>query len=308
MSVWLSRCRWREALASRLSFPARGPPDPGTDFKAPGSLTHHRFWHLLEEVFEGFLKAFWRGLEGSFGWPLQKPFRGPLQRLFQTLLGSGGSVAGMKVLKTSTLSPHLRAPNKTFPTLTPQKEIRSSADFHGIFSTFECVYVRSLAELVETKYAEPRSEKMETAIVLRLPPFPVATSWLSKWKPTCWIFQDRDIGVVSAQDCPKSILQNLWQTCAPYLWCTWIITWWEGMTARTGTMTARTGTKNVSFGMPGTQWRPNFNKCKEAMLRAARVCLPASVHACTKDAYICTYIYIFYIICWRVILWTTKRP
>ena len=71
---------------------------------------------------------------------------------------------------------------------------------------------------------------------------------------------------------------------------------YTGMTARTGTMTARTGTKNVSFGMPGTQWRPNFNKSKEAMLRAARVCPPASVYVCTKDAYL----YIL-IICWRVI-------
>ena len=40
------------------------------------------------------------------------------------------------------------------------------------------------------------------------------------------------------------------------------------------------------FGMPGTQWRPNFNKCKEAMLRVARVCSPASV-------YVCVYIYIY---------------
>ena len=38
---------------SRLSFPATGPPDPGTDFEAPRSLTHHRFRHLLE----GFSKS-----------------------------------------------------------------------------------------------------------------------------------------------------------------------------------------------------------------------------------------------------------
>ena len=61
------------------------------------------------------------------------------------------------------------------------------------------------------------------------------------------------------------------------------------MTARTGTMTARTGTKNVSFGMPGTQWRPTFSKCKEAMLRAARVCPPAFVYVYKR----CTYIYIY---------------
>ena len=40
---------------SRLSFPATGPPDPGTDFdfKAPGSLTHHRLRHLLEKFLKG---------------------------------------------------------------------------------------------------------------------------------------------------------------------------------------------------------------------------------------------------------------
>ena len=50
---------------SRLSFPATGPPDPGTDFKAPGSLTHHRFDTFLKgfrRVLEGVLKGFWRVL------------------------------------------------------------------------------------------------------------------------------------------------------------------------------------------------------------------------------------------------------
>ena len=42
----------------RFSFPATGHQDPGTDFKTPGSLTYHRCRHLLERVFEGFLKAF----------------------------------------------------------------------------------------------------------------------------------------------------------------------------------------------------------------------------------------------------------
>ena len=54
-------------------------------------------------------------------------------------------------------------------------------------------------------------------------------------------------------------------------------------------MTARTGTKNVSFGMPGTQRRPNFNAFEEAMLRAAHICTPASVYVCIEDASI--YIY-----------------
>ena len=47
--------RWpvHVALLSRLSFPATGPPGPGTDFKAPGSPTHHRFRHLLEGFSKG---------------------------------------------------------------------------------------------------------------------------------------------------------------------------------------------------------------------------------------------------------------
>ena len=46
------------SLRSRLSFPATGPRDPGTDFKAPGSLTHHRFRHLLKGFLEGVSKGF----------------------------------------------------------------------------------------------------------------------------------------------------------------------------------------------------------------------------------------------------------
>ena len=40
-------------LVLRLSFPATGPLDPGTDFQAPGSLTHRRFRHLLEGCSKG---------------------------------------------------------------------------------------------------------------------------------------------------------------------------------------------------------------------------------------------------------------
>ena len=55
-----------EQLLSRLSFPARGPaplppPHPGTGFKAPGSLTQHRFDTFLKgfrRVLEGVLKGF----------------------------------------------------------------------------------------------------------------------------------------------------------------------------------------------------------------------------------------------------------
>ena len=39
-------------ILSRLSFPAAGPVDPGTDFKAPGSLAQ-RFRHLLEGFSKG---------------------------------------------------------------------------------------------------------------------------------------------------------------------------------------------------------------------------------------------------------------
>ena len=42
------------ALMSRLSFPATGPPHPGTDFLTPGSLTHHRSRHLLGRFLKGF--------------------------------------------------------------------------------------------------------------------------------------------------------------------------------------------------------------------------------------------------------------
>ena len=51
----------KSALMSRLSFLATEPPDPGTDSQAPGSLTHHRFRHLLEgfrRLFEGVLNGF----------------------------------------------------------------------------------------------------------------------------------------------------------------------------------------------------------------------------------------------------------
>ena len=53
----VEKCTWKILqhknldLSSRLSF--TGLPDPGTDFKAPGSLTHHRFRHFLEEFSKG---------------------------------------------------------------------------------------------------------------------------------------------------------------------------------------------------------------------------------------------------------------
>ena len=48
-------CRHRLRFLDTLihDFPATGPPDPRTDFKAPGSLAYHRFRDLLEELSKG---------------------------------------------------------------------------------------------------------------------------------------------------------------------------------------------------------------------------------------------------------------
>ena len=45
---------------SKLSFPATGPPDSGTDFKTPGSP------NIID--FDTFLKGFSRVLEGVLKW------------------------------------------------------------------------------------------------------------------------------------------------------------------------------------------------------------------------------------------------
>ena len=108
--LWPLELWGRESRDSRLSFPATGPPDPGTDFKAPRSLTHHRFRHLLE----GLSKGSWRRFEGVWKGPrltpsktFQKTFRDPFRDPFWhpsvTLMGSRGSVAGMKVLRRDDL-------------------------------------------------------------------------------------------------------------------------------------------------------------------------------------------------------------
>ena len=87
-------------VMSGLSFPATGPPDPGTDFKSPGKSNASSISTPSWRVFKGFLKAFWRGFEGSSGWPLHKPsktlqdafrnpFRDPFKNPSETLLGSG---------------------------------------------------------------------------------------------------------------------------------------------------------------------------------------------------------------------------
>ena len=72
---------------SRLSCPVTGPPEPGTDFQAPGSLKHHRFRRLLERFSAGSWRRFEGGFEGSFRWDrcedpphtLQRPLQRPLQ-------------------------------------------------------------------------------------------------------------------------------------------------------------------------------------------------------------------------------------
>ena len=43
----------RANRATKLALPATRPPDPGTDYKDPVSLTHHRFRHLLEGFSKG---------------------------------------------------------------------------------------------------------------------------------------------------------------------------------------------------------------------------------------------------------------
>ena len=51
---------FKEVSVFKVSYSATGPPAPGTDFKAPASLKHHRFRHLLEgfrRVLEGVLKG-----------------------------------------------------------------------------------------------------------------------------------------------------------------------------------------------------------------------------------------------------------
>ena len=60
-------------LQSRLSFPATGPPDPGTDVQAPGSVMHHRFRHLLQR----FSKDSGRRLKGPSADPFKNPSETP---------------------------------------------------------------------------------------------------------------------------------------------------------------------------------------------------------------------------------------
>ena len=75
-------------LASRLSFPATGPPDTGrvSEGFQKGSL-------------KGFRRGLWRVLEGVSRGPLQKPFREPSETPSETLPVSGGPVAGNESLE-----------------------------------------------------------------------------------------------------------------------------------------------------------------------------------------------------------------
>ena len=87
--------RW---LASRLSFPATGPPDPGRVSEG-----------FLQGSLKGFLKGFRRGqprtpskiLQKPFKTPFRDPFRDPFRNPSETLPGSGGPVAGNESLEAS---------------------------------------------------------------------------------------------------------------------------------------------------------------------------------------------------------------
>ena len=87
-----------ESIESRLSFPATGPPRPGTDFKAPGSLTHHEFRRFLEGFSKGSRRRFEAVLKGPSADPfrnpsktLQEPFRDPFRNPFRNPSGVRGS-------------------------------------------------------------------------------------------------------------------------------------------------------------------------------------------------------------------------
>ena len=66
----------------------RTPPDPGTDFKP-----REGFRRVFEGAFKNTSKTF-----KTFQKPFRDPFRDPFKNSSEILLGSGGSVAGMKVL------------------------------------------------------------------------------------------------------------------------------------------------------------------------------------------------------------------
>ena len=81
------------AICSRFAFPAVGPQDPRTAFKAPWSLAHHRFRNLLKE----FSNRSWKHFEGALKGPrltpsktLQRPLQRPLQKPFWNPSGVRG--------------------------------------------------------------------------------------------------------------------------------------------------------------------------------------------------------------------------
>ena len=74
---------WFTALKTFVS--CYRTPGPWNWLLSPGKLNASSTSTPSWKVFAGFLKAFWKGFEGSFGWPLQEPFKTlqrPLQRPF----------------------------------------------------------------------------------------------------------------------------------------------------------------------------------------------------------------------------------
>ena len=70
ISIWGGRCLGQTRYVfgqtgSRYSFPATGPPDPATIFNSPGKPNASSISTPSWRIFEGFLKEFWRGFEGS---------------------------------------------------------------------------------------------------------------------------------------------------------------------------------------------------------------------------------------------------
>ena len=80
-----------------LSFLLQDRPDPGTDFWAPGSLTHHRFRHLLER----FSKGSWRRFERFWRILRLRQVREPYKNPSETPSETGASVAGNESLEAT---------------------------------------------------------------------------------------------------------------------------------------------------------------------------------------------------------------
>ena len=76
----------------KTSFPATGPLDPGTDFKAPGSLQR-----IID--FDTFLNGFRRALEGVLKGPSADPFKNPSSSPSETLSETPAETPSETLLK-----------------------------------------------------------------------------------------------------------------------------------------------------------------------------------------------------------------